>query len=182
MAIRIEKPAFSLRDKLAELEYGTIPYHKMPAGTPIQFRHNYKVNGTYSSGSNSSFTDVPSMSVTITPRFRDSLMYIECNFNSIYLQLSNISGAYHNFRMLRVIDGNGTVPTTQSTYVDAEVGRTAPGQGFHTARHYVVLDYPGSTEEMTYKLQHKDGTSTHMDILFNDTNSTSRFAVWGIKQ
>ena len=36
MPIHITKPAFNLRAKLNELEYGRVPYHKMPGGSVIQ--------------------------------------------------------------------------------------------------------------------------------------------------
>ena len=37
MTVRVSKPAFNLRSKLTELEYGTIPYNKLPAGSVIQY-------------------------------------------------------------------------------------------------------------------------------------------------
>ena len=36
MTVRVSKPAFNLRNKLTESDYGTIPYHKMPPGSIIQ--------------------------------------------------------------------------------------------------------------------------------------------------
>ena len=39
MTIRIEKPAFNLRSKLNDLDFGQVPYEKMPAGSIIQIKH-----------------------------------------------------------------------------------------------------------------------------------------------
>lgn len=35
MSIRVSKPEFNLREKLTELDYSQVPYHKMPAGSII---------------------------------------------------------------------------------------------------------------------------------------------------
>ena len=37
MTVRISKPEFNLRSKLNELDYGHVPYEKMPPGSIIQY-------------------------------------------------------------------------------------------------------------------------------------------------
>ena len=37
--VRITKPEFNLREKLNKLDYGRVPYEKMPAGSIIQTKH-----------------------------------------------------------------------------------------------------------------------------------------------
>ena len=41
MAIRVEKPAFNVREKLTELDSAYIPYERMPKGSVIQTVHKY---------------------------------------------------------------------------------------------------------------------------------------------
>ena len=41
MAIRVEKPAFNVREKLTELDSASIPYERMPKGSVIQVVHKY---------------------------------------------------------------------------------------------------------------------------------------------
>ena len=41
MAIRVEKPAFNVREKLTELDSAYIPYERMPKGSVIQVVHKY---------------------------------------------------------------------------------------------------------------------------------------------
>ena len=41
MAIRVEKPAFNVREKLTELDSASIPYERMPKGSIIQTVHKY---------------------------------------------------------------------------------------------------------------------------------------------
>ena len=41
MAIRVEKPAFNVREKLTELDSAYIPYERMPKGSVVQVAHKY---------------------------------------------------------------------------------------------------------------------------------------------
>ena len=40
MTINVSKPEFNLRDKLNQLDYGNVPYEKMPAGSIIQYNYD----------------------------------------------------------------------------------------------------------------------------------------------
>ena len=46
MTIRIEKPAFNLRSKLNDLDFGQVPLQKMPTGSIIQVKQKV-IAGTY---------------------------------------------------------------------------------------------------------------------------------------
>ena len=63
MAIRVEKPAFNMREKLTELDSASIPYERMPKGSVIQVQHKY-------------FTGYSSVGQTTTPtKFFDLNIY-----------------------------------------------------------------------------------------------------------
>ena len=63
MAIRVEKPAFNVREKLTELDSASIPYERMPKGSVIQVQHKY-------------FTGYTSVGQTTTPtKFFDVNIY-----------------------------------------------------------------------------------------------------------
>ena len=63
MAIRVEKPAFNVREKLTELDSASIPYERMPRGSVIQVQHKY-------------FTSYTSVGQTTTPtKFFDVNIY-----------------------------------------------------------------------------------------------------------
>ena len=53
MAIRVEKPAFNMREKLTELDSASISYERMPKGSIIQVQHKY-FPGYTSVGTNNS--------------------------------------------------------------------------------------------------------------------------------
>ena len=181
MTVRIEKPEFLFREKLNAVD-SNIPVSKMPNGSVIQVATRHKQGGTYVNVNQSTYVDVTGLSVPITPKHHGSMIMIIVNLNSIYLQLSGIQNADHDFRIVRVLDGQTFTPVYHSQNVDAEVGRGVDNTGFHQARTYMVFDEPSTQERITYKLEVKQGTSNFMQLLFNDTGSTSTIAVMEIKQ
>ena len=72
MSVRVEKQQFGLREKLTELDYGKLPYHKMPMGTILQVRQS--LSSTNTTISSSSYTNLREL--LIHPISRNSLMYI----------------------------------------------------------------------------------------------------------
>ena len=181
MTIRIEKPEFIFREQLNAVD-SNIPVSKMPNGSVIQVATRHRQSGTYVSTNQSNYVDVTDLSVPITPKHHGSMIMIIVNINSIYLQLGGQGNAYHNFRIVRTFDGQTFTPTHHNTNVDAEVGRGVDNTGFHQARTYTVFDEPSTQDRITYKLQVKQGTSNSMQLLFNDTGSTSTITVMEIKQ
>ena len=181
MTIRIEKPEFLFREQLNAVD-SNIPVSKMPNGSVIQVATRHRQSGTYVNTNQSNSVDVTGLSVPITPKHHGSMMMIIVNINSMYLQLGGQGNAYHNFRIVRVFDGQTFTPVHHNTYVDAEVGRGVDNTGFHMARTYTVFDEPSTQDRITYKLQVRQGTSNSMQLLFNYTASTSTITVMEIKQ
>ena len=69
MTVRIEKPAFNLKEKLSELDYSRVPFQKMPSGSVLQVQQTYHT-GQQVYGATTSATEV--FGVDISPRLRDS--------------------------------------------------------------------------------------------------------------
>ena len=69
MTIRIEKPAFNLRSKLNDLDFGVVPVEKMPPGSVVQVQHNYVTTQTVFGTTN---TAAEVFGVDISPRSRTS--------------------------------------------------------------------------------------------------------------
>lgn len=72
MSVRVEKQEFGLREKLAELDYGKLPYHKMPVGSIVQVRQSQ--SSTNTTISSASYTNLREL--LIHPISRNSLMYV----------------------------------------------------------------------------------------------------------
>tara|TARA_B100001989_G_C24429699_1_gene408364 strand:+ start:74 stop:673 length:600 start_codon:yes stop_codon:yes gene_type:complete len=69
MTVRVSKPKFNLREKLNELDYGQVPYEKMPLGSVIQVKQTYSTATTVY-GATTSATEV--FGVDISPRSKTS--------------------------------------------------------------------------------------------------------------
>ena len=69
MTVRIDKPAFNLRSKLNDLDFGQVPYEKMPSGSVIQVKQTYSTAQTVY-GATTSATEV--FGVDISPKSRTS--------------------------------------------------------------------------------------------------------------
>ena len=92
MSVRVEKQEFGLREKLNELEFDKLPYHKMPVGTILQVRQSHNTsNVTISS---SSYTNLREL--TINPISRNSLMYIRATCSPRCFVTGNSRGRFLN--------------------------------------------------------------------------------------
>ena len=69
MTVRVSKPAFNLRSKLNELDYGVVPYEKMPPGAVLQVQQTYHTAQTVY-GATTTATEV--FGVDISPRSKSS--------------------------------------------------------------------------------------------------------------
>ena len=74
MTVRAHKPEFNFREKLKELDYAHVPYHKMPPGSVIQYvtKAYHNTSGT----SNTSMT-ASGKKITIYPKFHDSHIIVK---------------------------------------------------------------------------------------------------------
>ena len=65
MTVRISKPEFNLREKLTELDYGRVPFQKMPLGSVIQTQY-YQTTTEATSTVTNSYVSI-GLYVNITP-------------------------------------------------------------------------------------------------------------------
>ena len=98
MTIKIEKPAFNLRAKLNELDFGVLPVEKVPIGSVVQTVVNYPTSTVvvraHQPGGSNAFNEVPGgdYRTTITPRFSNSMLLLDLNFLFGGRDNSSISG------------------------------------------------------------------------------------------
>ena len=83
MTIRIEKPAFNLRSKLNDLDFGQVPLQKMPSGSVLQVV--FAQTNTEASQTNAATTQTTlfwtNLQATITPTRSDSKILVMANQN-----------------------------------------------------------------------------------------------------
>ena len=98
MTIKIEKPAFNLRAKLNQLDFGVLPVEKVPIGSVVQTVVNYPTSTVvvraHQPGHSNVFVEVPGgdYRTTITPRFSNSILLLDLNFLFGGRDNSSISG------------------------------------------------------------------------------------------
>ena len=87
MTVIVQKPEFNLRDKLSELDFHTVPYHKMPTGSIVQVQQ--ALNSTQSSHTNADVTIVGP--ITFTRRSPANAVLLTTSFNYYH---SNANGRF----------------------------------------------------------------------------------------
>ena len=154
MTVRVNKSSFNLREKLFELDYGHVPYDKMPAGSVIRQFHLFAPSsGAENETTSTSYTDAANYKFNYTPLFANSKIYIQW-----YLQTKTTDSAssYQYVKCRKTIDG-----------VESDAGNSSDGQlffrgtislGNHTAygpASVGLVDTPNTTSTIEYKLQQK---------------------------
>ena len=136
MTVKVTKPAINVREKLAELDYGHVPYHKMPAGSVIQVVENSSVTTGFTTTSTSAVDT--GISITISPKQANSKLIISFNCSSQSSVASHIG--FYIYK--------GSSPVIASTW-----GNWAGGTGGVTQTSLVsVSENASTTAARTYKV------------------------------
>ena len=149
MTVRISKPEFNLREKLTELDYGRVPYHKMPAGTVIQHVFNHDGGNSHLTTTSGTFTDL-SFSVSITPYFTNSLMLIE--WSALGQQPNTaVAGSAVTIYRDNTTDIGSTVQSAMGLNVVGEFG-TNGGIYVTAPINFFVYDTPNTLSTTKYSI------------------------------
>ena len=122
-------------------------------GGIIQIKQTF-LNTATSTTTSGSFTDISGMSVSITPKFNTSKIFVMITLGSI----SSAAGISVGFRLLRdsTLIGNAADTTLQSGFTNIYDGGDA---SLFSASHN-FLDSPSTTSATTYKLQWRNSSGT----------------------
>ena len=146
MVVRVEKPAFNLRSKLNELDYTHIPYEKMPPGSIIQYNYDTGT-GSHFTTTSSSWADL-SWSVSISPRFANSLILVEL---SAIGQQPNTTTAVSAVTIYR--NNTTNIGDTSNANFGLSVVGDLQETGYVTCpQTFFVFDKPNTTENTSYNL------------------------------
>ena len=151
MTVRVSKPEFNLREKLTELDYGRVPYEKMPAGSIIQTNHvRYGVGGTSNEFETTSSTYQASpFLVKISPKFSTSIIKIQAAINI----KQNTGANYIRVALFKSVDGGDFSNFTGGTTGHGLITyRIASGGTAWDHVNFMVYDTPNTTSSIIYKL------------------------------
>ena len=175
MTVRINKPAFNIREKLTELDFFRLPFQKMPPGSIIQVESTYDTDHIRTTTS-TAYVDI--MEATITPKRSDSKILIMVTLQA----MSGGSFAGHYAVLKRgstsICAGDAAGNRNRATFnfgipSTYDQDQSTFGPGNLSITH---LDSPATTSAVTYGLYHADATGTN-ELYINrataDTDSTS---------
>ena len=178
MPARVTKPAFNLRDKLTQLDYGHVPYEKMPAGSVIQATYRKTSTQSISTSTSWAGTDVYA---TIYPRYANSKMLIMASGG----MTGNSGGSEHSYTV-------GCFTIYKSIAGDTYTATDTISQGqqrYHLDAHkYIPLsinfldERAGTTDYITYKVYFKRSAGTSGVNTNRDSNNSSQMIIMEIKQ
>jgi hypothetical protein len=162
MTVRANKPAFSIREKLKELDYSHVPYDKMPDGVAIQtVIEQYRISGATNEHETSSSSYQPTyFKVTISPKFANSIIEVKAAPN----HKENGATAYHNIAVYRSIDGGDYSyigDGNSNGNVRIAWGSSMSGGLIYGVIPILVYDTPNTTSPVTYKLYHRHSSGSY---------------------
>ena len=153
MTVYASKPAFNVREKLKELDYGKVPYHKMPAGSVVQYASIS--TGTSFSTSSTSYVD-SGVDILFSPKLVNSKIQVTIQSRRFNL----VSASTMNIICKRNDDVN--IGTQQQGAQDGHFHNntsTASNQIAYPL-HYMWEDTPGTIDEIKYSIYFKVSNGT----------------------
>ena len=141
MVVKVSKPEINVREKISELDYGHVPYHKMPAGSVIQTK-TYKQNSGWISTSSTSevFTGVE---FDISPKKVNSLILIEFHFPMTHTYSDTMVPTIR-----RQVSGEDQINFNTTSYHNGFINTTSNYQSIWLTEH----DYPNTTNSVNYEI------------------------------
>jgi len=150
MTVRVNKDAFNIREKLSELDYGHVPYDKMPPGSVIQVTH-----GTHATevAVNSNTETNTGLSATISPKFSSSKILVLVSHDNCEKN-GNVNSATR-FKLYRQNSAGVQVDLgTQAGYPNGFVSYAMGLNGQTASARFNVnfqwFDAPNTTDSLIY--------------------------------
>lgn len=183
MAVKITKPEINLKEKLAELDFAELPYDKIPKGASIQT--NYTLlpgSGTANeSETNSSTYQQTNFTVTINPRFQNSLFKVEAAPNA----KMNAASAYQTVTVQRRIGDGGWAKIPNNTTLAPHGQMTLRWLGSSTwwgCVPILVFDKPNTLEPVEYRIFQRNSSNGSFLVRIGENGADEHMCVTEIKQ
>ena len=156
MTVRANKPAFSIREKLKELDYAHVPYDKMPAGSVVQFKY-YKSTNASISTNNSSYTDA-GLTASFYPKFANSMIKVEIKsrrFNLVDGEVMLVAISRDNGSSFIGEDSQSS--TRELWYQN---NNSSASNQIAYGLYFPWIDFPNTTEKIDYKIYFKSASGS----------------------
>jgi len=135
-----------------------VPTDGVPTGGGggiVQIKQTF-LNTAVNTSTSGSFVDISGMSVSITPKFNTSKIFVMVTLGSV----SSNAGTSVGFRLLRgsTLIGNASDTTLQSGFTNA-YGGGDNNDNYIMSVAFNFLDSPATTSATTYKLQWRNSSN-----------------------
>ena len=179
-AITVAAPAVAGTNTLTlPASTGTVLTDTAPkAGNVLQVVSTNKTD-TFTSSTISAYTDIPGMSVSITPSSASSKIIIIVSMFGVFWQTGNNACILNLLRNSTAIGGG--VPAGSRASVIGTQGMTNQSSGTKldsgVQYHVTYVDSPSTTSATTYKMQFFQDTAGN-PIYVNRTNNDANALIW----
>jgi len=153
MAVKFTKPEINVREKLAELDYAKVPFHKMPAGSIIQYASIS--TGTSVSTTSTSYVDT-GIDILFSPKLTNSKVLVTVQSRRFNLVTADVL----SIKCLR--DDSVDIGIQQQSLQDGHFQNNNSSSSNQIAYplHYMWEDSPGTTSEVKYTMYIKVNAGT----------------------
>ena len=165
MTVRAHKPEFNFREKLKELDYAHVPYHKMPAGSVIKTEYRqFDTRLSINHGGTLQFYEFTDLTIDMTPTSANSKFLMQANVVSGEGQNPNGGPAFRYEYGGNVRYGNGdysytTNPGGVKSFINVDDLITSAfttssnnWQFLSKSYHGSALVEPNTTDPIAFKL------------------------------
>lgn len=158
MTVYASKPEINVREKLKELDYGHVPYDKMPAGSVIQTRTRKQNSGWITTTSTTEvFTGVE---FAIYPKRKNSLILVEFHFPMTHTYSDTMVPT-----LRRQVDGETQIDFNTTSYHNGFI------QGATTSAYQSIMmtehDYPDTTNKVNYEVYFRSAGGGQVHLAHN---------------
>ena len=161
MAVKFTKPEIDVREKLSELDYAKVPYHKMPAGSVIQ-----TVSETYNTRISTASTSFVSTGfyVEINPKFKNSKTFVSISTSGNNNNTVGHDMFYTLFRITSDATGTTSLNLGHATYGFAGLRTNAAASGTNNRLEVPIsmnyFDDVNSTDTIKYEIWFKSESAS----------------------
>ena len=161
MAVKFTKPEINVREKLSELDYAKVPYHKMPAGSVIQ-----TVSETYNTRISTASTSFVSTGfyVEINPKFKNSKIFVSISTSGNNNNTVGHDMFYTLFRITSDATGTTSLNLGHATYGFAGLRTNAAASGTNNRLEVPIsmnyFDDVNSTDTIKYEIWFKSESAS----------------------
>lgn len=161
MAVKFTKPEINVREKLSELDYAKVPYHKMPAGSVIQ-----TVSETYNTRISTASTSFVSTGfyVEINPKFKNSKTFVSISTSGNNNNTVGHDMFYTLFRITSDATGTTSLNLGHATYGFAGLRTNAAASGTNNRLEVPIsmnyFDDVNSTDTIKYEIWFKSESAS----------------------